>query len=473
MSDKSKWCDRLFGKRLIKCDSTDNHNDFRGFPTCEVLKNVSVTGVYFSFANINSQCDDFLNKLRDLYEKLNTSDNCESERRLEVIQVVMWAHNDNYGDFEMSHRDSLLGLPWFAMPFSEIDLKTRLSRRYRIKSGVPTLVLLDKEGATVSVSAQEKLLEDPNGTNFPWRPRPVDEVLKEVVLQPGGRYFEDHQNIQNELRYRDLSDGVRGFYFSAHWCPPCRAFTPQLADAYKIVRKREPHFEIIFVSSDRSIDSYNAYLESMPWLSVPFQHASVRAELAQLYGIRGIPTLLLLDSNGHVITMDARAELAEDPLAQNFPWKPRPVNVLTDRFLTKLHDYPAIALFVDSEETEVQFAESVLLPAASNYYKVNDINFASTPENRLFSNCNEDDYFLQFLIGTENETTDILRDLIGLDDVVPLLVAIDLPSRRYATMEYGIEITTDSVNDFVTRFQRNDLKFKDINEEGVENAETV
>ena len=22
-------------------------------------------------------------------------------------------------------------------------------------------------------------------------------------------------------------------YFSAHWCPPCRAFTPQLADLYK------------------------------------------------------------------------------------------------------------------------------------------------------------------------------------------------------------------------------------------------
>lgn len=54
----------------------------------------------------------------------------------------------------------------------------------------------------------------------------------------------------------------------------------------------------------------------MPWLSIPFQQASVRAELAQLYGIRGIPTLLLLDSNGHVITMDARSEIVEDPLAQ-------------------------------------------------------------------------------------------------------------------------------------------------------------
>jgi len=29
--------------------------------------------------------------------------------------------------------------------------------------------------------------------------------------------------------------GVLGLYFSAHWCPPCRAFTPELLKEYRLV----------------------------------------------------------------------------------------------------------------------------------------------------------------------------------------------------------------------------------------------
>lgn len=82
-------------------------------------------------------------------------------------------------------------------------------------------------------------------------------------------------------------------------------------------------------------------------------------------------------------------------------------------------------------------------------------------------NCEEDPY-LQFLVGVDSETTDILRDLIGLDDVVPLLVAIDLPNRRFAVMEYGVEITVATVDDFVTKVLKNDLSFIDITDERVE-----
>lgn len=67
---------------------------------------------------------------------------------------------------------------------------------------------------------------------------------------------------------------------------------------------------------------------------------------------------------------------------------------------------------------------------------------------------------MQFLIGLDTETSDILRELIGLEDVVPLLVGIDIPNRQYVVMEYGVEITVESVGDFVEKFQKGNLKFE-------------
>ena len=65
---------------------------------------------------------------------------------------------------------------------------------------------------------------------------------------------------------------VVGIYFSAHWCPPCRGFTPKLAEWYTKFRKTDKgkNFEVVFASSDRDEESFNEYYATMPWLAVPF-----------------------------------------------------------------------------------------------------------------------------------------------------------------------------------------------------------
>ncbi|RUS87715.1 hypothetical protein EGW08_004556 [Elysia chlorotica] len=56
----------------------------------------------------------------------------------------------------------------------------------------------------------------------------------------------------------------------AHWCPPCRGFTPQLASCYKAIKDAGKSFEIVFVSFDRDDASFKEYFGEMPWLSLPF-----------------------------------------------------------------------------------------------------------------------------------------------------------------------------------------------------------
>lgn len=93
------------------------------------------------------------------------------------------------------------------------------------------------------------------------------------------------------------------FYFSAHWCPPCRSFTPKLVDFYNSNDAAGKKFEIIFVSSDRSEDKMEDYIkeDQMPWPAIKFRYAKKIKEISQYAG-SGIPCLVLVDREGKVVS---------------------------------------------------------------------------------------------------------------------------------------------------------------------------
>ena len=113
---------------------------------------------------------------------------------------------------------------------------------------------------------------------------------------------------------------VIGLYFSAHWCPPCRAFTPKLAKVYDELKEAKKDFEIVFVSSDSGEDEFKSYLNDMPWLAIPFDHEDKKDSCSDKYDISGLPTLVLLNGeNGEVITNSGRG-LIEEYGADAFPF---------------------------------------------------------------------------------------------------------------------------------------------------------
>ena len=98
------------------------------------------------------------------------------------------------------------------------------------------------------------------------------------------------------------SKQIYGLYFSAHWCGPCRKFTPQLVAYYNQIARDHPEFEIIFVSADKSAEGMATYMREsgMPWPAIEYNKlANVPA--LQKYAGKGIPDLVIVDASGKVL----------------------------------------------------------------------------------------------------------------------------------------------------------------------------
>jgi nucleoredoxin len=91
-------------------------------------------------------------------------------------------------------------------------------------------------------------------------------------------------------------------YYSASWCPPCRAFTPSLVSWYNRNKAANPHFELIFVSSDESAADMADYMKAygMEWPALAFNRRNV-GSLVKYKG-SGIPCLVLIDETGKVLS---------------------------------------------------------------------------------------------------------------------------------------------------------------------------
>ncbi|XP_066877749.1 nucleoredoxin isoform X2 [Kogia breviceps] len=344
----------------------------------------------------------------------------ESRRRLEIVFVSSDQDQRQWQDFV---RD----MPWLALPYKEKHRKLKLWNKYRI-SNIPSLIFLDATtGKVVCRNGLLVIRDDPEGLEFPWGPKPFREVIAGPLLRNNGQSLESSS----------LEGSHVGVYFSAHWvagnweegtnvrlqdathvfqCPPCRSLTRVLVESYRKIKEAGQKFEIIFVSADRSEDSFKQYFSEMPWLAVPYTDEARRSRLNRLYGIQGIPTLIVLDPQGEVITRQGRVEVLNDEDCRGFPWHPKPVLELSDSNAVQLNEGPCLVLFVDSEDDgESEAAKQLIQPIAEKIiakYK-----------------AKEEEAPLLFFVAGEDDMTDSLRDYTNLPEAAPLLTILDMSAR--------------------------------------------
>lgn len=266
----------------------------------DALNPAKAIGLYFA-AHVDRSCDLFTPELISFFD---------SKAEKLGFKIVFISEDDHDYEF-VKHIEKM---PWYMIPFSATEVRKTLAQNFSIQQ-LPTLIIIDpSSGKTINRCGVQRVTSDKEGAHFPWVHRPIAELLNSSFENAAGEKF-DASKIQGK---------ILGLYFAAHWDrhgKHGREHTKQLVDFYN-KHAAEKNLEVIFISRDNDEDEYKKSLHSFPWLSIPWEDHTRRAELADSVEINNLPSLVLLDLDQKtVINRKAFQAILHDPSGKGFPWK--------------------------------------------------------------------------------------------------------------------------------------------------------
>eukprot|EP00850_Spirogloea_muscicola_P000880 SM000003S11125 [mRNA] locus=s3:1110408:1111418:+ [translate_table: standard] len=125
---------------------------------------------------------------------------------------------------------------------------------------------------------------------------------RELLATPARDFLVDRRG--HKVKVDQLKGKPVALLFSAQSFPPARGATAALAAAYAELRAAGKPFEVVYVSNDPTPAAWQEALAAMPWLALPFADHESSDALGARFGVREVPTLVLLDREGGLATAD-------------------------------------------------------------------------------------------------------------------------------------------------------------------------
>ena len=134
-----------------------------------------------------------------------------------------------------------------------------------------------------------------------------DKKLSQLFEEMGIAQMDDPVPIPVEIRLTDLKGKSVSFYefkgkilfvnFWATWCPPCREEMPSMEKLH--ARLKQKDFVMLAVDLMEPASKVEAFFQEFKLTFMALLDSN--GEVGSLFGIRSIPTTLILDKNGMII----------------------------------------------------------------------------------------------------------------------------------------------------------------------------
>ncbi|XP_028794260.1 probable nucleoredoxin 2 [Neltuma alba] len=195
-----------------------------------------ILGLLFA-ANWYPPCRRFTQMLVGVYEEL--------KKNASEFEIIYVSSDEDTDAFDIFYGQ----MPWLAIPFSDLETKKALNRKYDVE-GVPCLVILQPHDAKEEATLRDgvNVIYRFGAQAYPFtkerleqlhqeeRDKHENQTLTNLLTGPGRDCVLGHPGSR-QVPVASLVGKTIGLYFSAQWCVPEQKFTPKLIGIYEKIKQ--------------------------------------------------------------------------------------------------------------------------------------------------------------------------------------------------------------------------------------------